>query len=203
MDKGRNLLPWIFGGLSMAAAAIAITVASSNGGAPNRSHAPIQTTAHISPDAQILPAPQAVALPKAVPAAPAPVSTPAPTLAAAPTQSAAPPTQPTSRVWECTINGQKTFSDAPCGDKSSVREIGPINRMDPSPLFSYARPYGREPSYQPEYSDPGEQPDATAEQQFAGNPYPVYVGIPVREHARPNHAHRPHGHSRGPQPRKN
>jgi hypothetical protein len=31
MDKDRDLLPWIFGGLSMAAVAIAITVGSTNG----------------------------------------------------------------------------------------------------------------------------------------------------------------------------
>jgi hypothetical protein len=118
-------------------------------------------------------------------------------------QMAAPTMQSTGRVWECTINGQKTFSDAPCGDRASVREIGPINRMDPSPIVSYARPYGREANDQPENSYPGEQPDTNAEQPFAGNPYPVFVGIPIHEHARPNHEHRPHRHNRGPQPRRN
>ena len=142
MDEDRDLLPWIFGGLSMATVAIAITVASSNGTAPDKSHAPTQTTAHGLPDTQALLVPEAEASPKAVLALPkaaaamseagAPI--PAPTFAAAQIQTSAPPMEPTNRVWECTINGQKTFSDAPCGDKSSVREIGPINRMDPTRL---------------------------------------------------------------------
>lgn len=214
MDEDRDLLPWIFGGLSMATVAIAVTVAASNGTAPKKSHAPTQTAAQILPDTKGLPVPEAQALPQAVLASPRAVvalpqaglpaaPTPSATFAAAQMQTAAPPMEPTSRVWECTINGQKTFSDAPCGDKSSVREIGPINRMDPSPIVSYARSYGRDPSYQPEYSYPGEQPDTNAEQQSAGNPYPVFVGIPIHEHARPDHAHRPHGHHRGPQPRRN
>jgi len=123
---------------------------------------------------------------------------------AAQIQTAAPPTQPTSQIWQCTINGQKTFSDAPCGDKSSVRELGPINRMDPSPVLSHAPSYGRDANYQPEYSYPGEQADSNAaEQQLAGNSYPVFVGIPIHERRRPEHAHRPHEHNRGPQPRRN
>jgi hypothetical protein len=215
MDQDRDLLPWIFGGLSMAAAAIAITVASSNGSAPNKAHAPTQTTAHILPDARALPVPEAEASPKAVlafpkvaavmPVAGSPTApTPAPIFAAAQMQTAAPPTEPTSRVWQCTINGQKTFSDAPCGDKASVREIGPINRMEPSPVFSRTPSYGREDSYQPEYSYPGEQPDSNAgEQPLAGNSYPVFIGIPTHERRRPDHAHRPHEHNRGPQPRRN
>jgi hypothetical protein len=134
----------------------------------------------------------------------APNLTGAPNLSAAQIQTAAPPTEPTGRVWQCTINGQKTFSDVPCGDKASVREIGPINRMDPSPVLSQTPSYGRQESYQPEYSYPGEQPDSNAgEQPLAGNSYPVFIGIPIHERRRPDHAHRPHEHNRGPQPRRN
>ena len=43
MDKGRNLLPWIVGGLSMATLAVAITVGWAKGIAPNNSPAPSQT----------------------------------------------------------------------------------------------------------------------------------------------------------------
>jgi hypothetical protein len=208
MDEDRDLLPWIFGGLSMATVAIALTVASSNGTVPNKSQAPTQTTAHISTDAQALLLPEAKALPKAVVALPeaglpaAPTS--APTFAAAQMQTTAPPMESTSQIWECTINGQKTFSDNPCGGKSSLREIGPINRMDPTPIIPYARSYASESSYRPEYSYPGEQGDSNpGEQQFAANSYPVFIGVPFHEHRRPDHAHRPHDHYRGPQPRRN
>jgi hypothetical protein len=57
------------------------------------------------------------------------------------------------RVWECVANGQKTFSDAPCGVASTVREISPVNRMNstpaPPPNTYYANP--RSPSYAPAY----------------------------------------------------
>jgi len=208
MDEDRDLLPWIMGGLSMATVAIAITVASSNGTRPNKSHAPAQTTPHILPEARALLLPEAQALPRTVvtlpEAGPPTAPTPAPTLAAAQIQTAAPPIEPNSQIWECTINGQKTFSDTRCGDKSSLREIGPTNRMDPTPMLPLARSYAPESSYQPEYSYPGEQVDSNpGEQQFAANSYPVFIGIPFHEHRRPDHAHRPHGHYRGPQPRKN
>ena len=209
MAEDTDLLPWILGGLSAATVAIAITVGASNGGAPNgtapdKSHVATPTTALSLPGAEAIPQ-ATVALSRATASlsqVPAIAPTPAPNLSGAQIQTAATPTQPTSQIWQCTINGQKTFSDAPCGDKASVREIGPINTMDPSPVLSHAPSYGREPSYQPEY--PGEQADSNAaEQQLAGNSYPVFVGIPIHESRRPEHAHRPHEHNRGPQPRRN
>jgi hypothetical protein len=216
MAEDTDLLPWILGGLSAATVAIAITVGASNGTAPNgtapnKSHAAAPTTALSLPGAKAMPH-ATVTLSGAPGIAPtgapnligAPNLTGAANLSAAQIQAAAPPTEPTSRVWQCTINGQKTFSDAPCGDKASVREIGPINGMDPSPVLSRTPSYGREASYPPEYSYPGEQPDSNAgEQPLAGNSYPVFVGIPIHERRRPDHAHRPHEHNRGPQPRRN
>jgi hypothetical protein len=115
-----------------------------------------------------------------------------------------PPTASNSQIWECTINGQKTFSDSPCGGQSSVRELGPVNRMDPTPILPHGRSYVPESSYQPGYSYQGDQEDSNpGEQQFANNSYPVFVGFPVHEPRRPEHAHRPHGHYRGPSSRKN
>ena len=203
MDKDRDLLPWIFGGLSMATVAIAITVGSTHGivpqnlHAPSRTTAPSQTTAHILPELEVTPAP-APALGTAQ------IQTVAPTLAAAQIQTVTPTMAPSSRIWECTINGQRTFSDHPCGDKSSVREIGPTNRMDPTPILPYARSYVPESSYPPEYSYQGGQEDSIpGEQQFANDSYPVFIGIPVHEHRRLEHGHRPHGQHRGPPPRRN
>jgi hypothetical protein len=205
MDHNRDLFPWIFGGLSMATVAIALTVGSTNGTAPKNSQAPSQTTAHTLPEATTAPAP-------APTLAAAQIQTPASSTLTSPTltsptpapQTLAPPMESNGQVWECTINGQKTFSDNPCGDKSSLHEIGPINRMDPTPILPHARSYAPESSYQPEYSYQGGQEDsAPGEQQFSDNSYPVFVGIPVHEHRRPDHPHRPHGHYREPPPRKN
>jgi hypothetical protein len=202
MDKNRDLLPWIFGGLSMATAAMAITLGSTYGNAPghapNNSQAPSPITAHTPPEAEAPTAP--VLAPASVPA-PAPTAVPAQTLVAAQIQTVAPPVEPSSQIWECTINGQKTFSDNPCGDKSALREIGPINRMDPTPILPHARASVPESSYQAEYSNPGEQVDSyPGDQQFGYNSYPVFIGNPFHERRRPDHGHRPHGHDRGPQP---
>jgi hypothetical protein len=195
MDKDRDLFPWIFGGLSMATVAIAITVGSTHGTAPSNSQAPRQAIAYTLPEAKVTTAPVSVS---------APAPAPAPTLAAAQIQTVSPPTESNNQIWECTINGQKTFSDSPCGGQSSVRELGPINRMDPTPVLPHARSYVPESSYQPGYSYQGDQEDSNpGEQQFANNSYPVFVGFPVHEPRRPEHAHRPHAHYRGPSPRKN
>src|SRR5882724_6911871 len=128
MDKDRDLLPWIFGGLSMTAAAMAIILGSTYGSAPGNtpknSQAPSTLTAHIPPGAEAPAAPlPAPATAPASASAPAPASAaaasaPAQSLVAAQIQTAAPPIEPGSQVWECTINGQRTFSDNPCGDKS-------------------------------------------------------------------------------------
>jgi hypothetical protein len=211
MDKGRNLLPWILGGLSMATVAIAITVGWAKGIAPNNSPAPSQTATHMLPDAEATTA-----------SAPAP----APTLTVAQIRQVTPPIAPNSepnrQIWECTINGLKTFSDNPCGDKSSLREIGPINRMEPTPILPPSRSYVPESSGQPKYSYPIEQADSyPGEQQSADNSYaadnsyPVFVGIPFdgrrrpdhEERGRSDHEHRPYSqpqsHNRGPQPLRN
>lgn len=201
MDKDRDLLPWIFGGLSMATAAMAITLASTYGNAPGNapkdSQAPSPIAAHPLPWVE---APTAATLAPA----PAPAAAPVQTLVAAQIQTAAPPIEPGSQIWECTTNGQKTFSDNPCGDKPVLREIGPINGMDTTPILPRARSFAPESGYRPEYSYPGEQADSYPDdQQSANNSYPVYIGIPYREHGRPDHGHRPHNRDRGPQPRRN
>ena len=184
MEKDRDLLPWIFGGLSMATVAIAIIVGSNNRPAPQNSPAPSSATAYALP-----PAP-AETVPVAVPVA-APVVVPVQALAAAQLQTVTSPIEQSTQIWECEINGQRTFSDKRCGEKPSPRKIGPINTMDPTPIFRSNSSYGPQSSYAPEYQDQGEQ-------QPADNSYPVYVGVPYHERRKPDRA-RP-GHDRGRTP---
>jgi hypothetical protein len=218
MDKGRNLLPWILGGLSMATVAIAINVGWAKGIAPTNSPAPSQTAAHILPDAEARSA-----------LAPAPAAEPAPepTLRVAQIRPVIPPIAPNAprnhQIWECTINGQKTFSDNPCGDKSILREIGPINRMDPTPILPPSRasvPESSGHSYSSEQANSYPSEQQSGDNSYpADNSYPVIVGIPFdgrrrpahEERGRSNQEHRPHSqpngqpqsHNRGPQPLKN
>jgi hypothetical protein len=183
----------------MATIAIANSVGWTKDIAPNSSPALSQTTAHQLRDAEETTGPAA-----------APAPTPAPTLAAAQIHRVTPPIEQHRQIWECTINGQKTFSDYPCGDKASLHEIGPINIMDPTPILPHS--YVPESSGQPGYSDPSLQADYyPSEQQSADNSYPVddsypvFVGDPVGERRRPDHEerkrsdqkHRPQSHHRG------
>jgi hypothetical protein len=179
MDKDSDLLPWILGGLSIATVAIAIAVGSTNRTAPKKLQAPIQTIAQALPEASAL-----------TEAAPAPL------LAAEQMQTTARSIPPGGQIWECTTNGQRTFSNNPCGDKSSLHEVGPINGMDPTPILPPSRSYEPQSSYPPEYSYPSTQ-------ESADSSYPALVAIPFNERRRPEHAHRPHKHDRGPAPRKN
>jgi hypothetical protein len=205
MDKGRNLLPWILGGLSMATLAIAITVGWAKGIAPNNSPAPSQAAAHILPDAEMTTAPAPAAAPTLTVAQIRPVTAPT-----------APNVEANRRIWECTIDGVKTFSDNPCGDKSSPFEIGSINRMDPTPVLPHSRSYAPESRGQPNDSYPSQQADSypsdpqSADNSYpaddsypADSSYPVFVGVPIGERRRSDHEHRPYSqpqsHNHGPQ----
>jgi hypothetical protein len=196
MDKGRKFLPWISRGLSMATLAIATTVGWANGIASNNSPAPSHTAAHILPDAEV---------------ATAPAPAPSPTLRVAKSRPVTPQigsnVEANRKVWECTINGVKTFSDNRCGDKASLREIGPINIMDPTPILPDSRSYVTESSGQPSYSYPGQQADSyPSDQQSADGAYPAddlypaddsypVFGVPFgergrRDYRRPGHEER-------------
>jgi hypothetical protein len=178
MDKDRDLLPWIFGGLSMATVAIAIIVGSNNRPAPKNSPTSSPATAYALPPAPAETVPVAM-----------PVLVPVQALEAAQLQTVTPPMEQSSQIWECAINGQRTFSDRRCGEKPSVRKIGPINTMDPTPIFRSNPSYERQSSYITEYPEPSEQ-------QLADNSYPVYVGVPYHERRRPDRAHPSHDRGR-------
>ena len=50
---------------------------------------------------------------------------------------------PAGQVWQCVIDGERTFSDSPCGEHASIRQLRELNIMDPVPLRAdaYAFPY--------------------------------------------------------------
>jgi hypothetical protein len=130
--------------------------------------------------------------------APAPIAPVAPVAILPATPAAAPASG--SQIWECRTNGQRTFSDKPCGDKSVLREVSALNIMNPTPILPAAHYYQPEPSYAPEYY----QPEAQEPAEVA---YPVVVGYPVLGYPyynrrRPDHTHRPHPAPHGPTTRK-
>src|SRR5882757_293420 len=112
MYKDKDLLPWIFGGVAIATLAIAMTVGLSNRTAPRQSPAP-GTIAHMLPEVAAMTAPPAVVTAPldGTTAQPDTTTATAPSMAAAQIQPVTAQMAPNSRIWECTINGQKIFSD--------------------------------------------------------------------------------------------
>jgi hypothetical protein len=205
MTEDRDLLPWILGGLSMAAISIAIAVALTGRTAPARASSqstiptmPILATAQLYPKASTASAPTSAAPASAAPASAAPASSgpaspatiapsPAQSLGTAQAQTA--PNPPGNQIWECTTNGVKTFSNNRCGSAAILRDVGPINVMDASPVASNVHWYGPDSNDTPDYY----YPDSP---QPADNFYPV-VGRPYLERRRPEHSHQPGNHDRG------
>jgi hypothetical protein len=228
MKNQTDLLPWILGGLAVATVAVVITVASAGKtvapSLPPGGAATAQVTS--APDSLSLPAPATVRTVAAVPAVaalPASVSDPeaaplpaAAALPAAPAQAMAEPAVLNGQIWECVTNGVKTFSNNPCGEKSSLLQVRAINTMNPTPVVRYARTYGPEPRYSPGYADqnPYSDQEVYSEQgaETAVNSYTVVQGFAFLPRRRPDHPHRPPfqhnpgdhaGHNSGAPPRRN
>lgn len=221
MNKPTDLLPWILGGVSIFAVAAVITLVSVN-----------KTKATSSPPAlaSLQPTPSAArAQPASEPAAPVALSTalqpaslpqptPAPQPLPAPQGAAQPPVQG-GQIWQCITNGVKTFSNNPCGDKSSLVAVREINTMSATPPVRYARSYPAQPAYSPQpsysqqYADQNssdQDSDSNGDSSYGGGS-DAYLGGVTFVSKRPNdHPHRPHPHHNpgpphnpGPAPRKN
>jgi hypothetical protein len=207
MNNQRDLLPWILGGLSVATVAAVITVASAGKTAPSlRPTGTATAQATSARDSVSLPAPAIVATAATVAAVPAVTETAPPP--AAP-QAAAEPALQTGQIWECETNGVKTFSNNPCGEKSTLLEVRAINTMNPTPVVRYARANGPEPRYTPGYADQNNYSDEEvySEQgpaETGVNSYAVVQGFAFLPRKRPEHPHRPPPHQyTGPPPRRN
>ena len=198
----RDLFPWILGVLLLAAGAFTLGVVTARAPTPPR----VARVAASPPQPAPTPAasPPAASPPAArLQAAPQPASsTPAPAERAETQPQAVPALQPdaleparaSSPIWQCEINGQKVFADSPCGAGASVRQVGEVNRMNPTPIYSrstYAAYQPPDPAY---VNQPGEDI-----QSAPGNT--VYVTRPVFLYAVPPRWQRPlHPHHPGPHP---
>jgi hypothetical protein len=194
MKTERDLLPWILGGLSAAGIAVAFAAVSTH------------RDATISPPRVIATSVPAAALPAdysqqgsaQTPAAPRPATTQAAPLPAEPnaaasvpplSQASVVPEVPSGQIWECTTNGVKTFSNNPCGDKSTLMDVGPINTMA---AIHYMGPYGSQPRYAAGYPDQsGSGADEYSDQYAADTGGSSYAILGVVARRRPVQFHRP------------
>lgn len=178
MSREFDLLPWILGGLATAGIAVAVTVGLAQRTAPSKALVPVAAAA-----ASTQPAMPLVAAAVAAAPIPGPAPAPDPALALEPVQPAGEAMAPSSQIWECTVNGQKTFSDKRCGGNAELREIRPINVMNPAPMLPLNRPYQADAGDAPDY-----YPDA---QDYVDSGVPAMVGVPYYVHRRLERTHHP------------
>jgi hypothetical protein len=112
-DTDADLFPWILGSVLITTAAVATLIASIHTPASNTPKTPSRSATSLSTSAPTVPT-----------APPAPIQAP-PTI-----QPAAHDALPPGTVWECVVDGERTFSDAPCGAHSSIRQLSELNLMD-------------------------------------------------------------------------
>jgi hypothetical protein len=99
----------------------------------------------------------------------------------------------------------KTFSNNPCGEKSTLLDVGPINTMSIAPALHYGA-YGPQPRYASGYADQNGDADDYSDQNAAdtdGNSYTIVQGVRFVAHRHPEHVQRPpaphsHGRNSGP-----
>ena len=132
-------------------------------------------------------------------AAPAKTSSDIATPAAAPAAVAA--SAPGNQIWECTTNGLRTFSNNPCGAKSSIRQLNPINVMEPAPIYRATHAYA--PAVAPpapssmNYSYSPQDGGDDTYQDNTNSAYPGYIVVSHVHRFRPHAAappHHPHPH---------
>jgi hypothetical protein len=209
MNKQRDLLPWILGGVSAAAAALAITALSSQHAATTAAKpiAVVATTATLPPAQAPAPEPALPAI-AAIPATGTASPPPAEMRTRAAPNAAAQPEVQAGQIWECTTKGVKTFSNNPCGEKASLLEVGPINTMTATTPVRYAHTYPSQAQSVPPYNDTASQAyaddDGNQEGYENGNSYTIVQGVAVLPRRRPEHRpHRPpYHHNPAPMPRR-
>jgi hypothetical protein len=198
MNKERDLMPWIFGGLSAAAMAVAFAAVSTHRATPALAPQVIAAQPPASPPALAVATTAQVAPPAAQPDSAPPSALPsAQPSTPPPPQTAVEPDVRAGQIWECMTKGVKTFSNNPCGEKSTLLDVGPINTMPPAPTH-YARAYGPDPRYAagyPDQSAPADADDDYSDQSAAdtdANSYSTVLGVGLVPRRRAEHRHRPY-----------
>lgn len=95
---------------------------------------------------------------------------------------------PRGQVWECVVNGQRTFSDVRCGAHSTIRQLSQLNIMDAEPVPHVLTSHSYDSEYMPAAIDQNE-PDFVIEGQDV-------IVLNERRGSRHSSSHVHHGHSR-------
>jgi hypothetical protein len=141
--RAREYFPWAAGALAAATAALAIGIAVADRGVDPKLAVPVPVAAadavrNAAPPLSPLVAPSVTEQPRAMLGP----------LNASPTDQAS-TAPPATRIWECVVDGLRTFSDSPCGAAARARDIAEPNRMNSAPLLPTMSRYGVPGSYYP------------------------------------------------------
>lgn len=197
-----DFLPWILGALVVAVAALALAIHA----APN-SRPPAPASAQSGEPVQVqgsrLQTPAGQTPAATAPGTPAVQVTPlAP--AVAPTVAPVPHNDlPPGQVYECTRQGQRIFSDSPCGERAAIRQLSAVNRMaavavTPDAAVARSVPPPQYPVRDANYALPTDPPQTNDSSPGAVLLYPLPV-LPYRYHGRPERENRPVNPLRPPQ----
>lgn len=156
MDKEADFFPWILGAVIAATAAGAAVIASTHTTASTADKTPNQSAENVGAPTPIAPATLQVP----------PVVQPATRVRLGP-----------GNVWECVVNGQRTFSDAPCGEHPVIRQLSAVNLIQSTPIPA-AAPYI---SYDSGYSAaPVDQSGPDSVTQLYSNPPMILINERMR-----------------------
>ncbi len=148
----RDYFPWLVGTLMAATTAIAIGIAAFD---PSpRESAALAAASSPRPPTPLAPPLKFAApeIPSAAPAAPSGTAALQPPVPA-----------PGPRIWECSTNGLRIFSDAPCGAGAVALDIREPNRMEAVPVI---------------YESPGspDRPEMVSDEPGFAPDEPAYLG---------------------------
>jgi hypothetical protein len=106
-------------------------------------------------------------------------------------------------VWQCVIDGERIFSDAPCGAHASIRQLRELNVMDspPAQSYAYAYPYAPvsapAPAFAPAPADDSDYADYWGPDVVWAHRYARRNYFPREDNRpRPQPQARPHPHPR-------
>jgi hypothetical protein len=210
MTQHAHAVRWILGGLLAVSGATAAAIGLRS--EPASAQPAAGTSANESRAGAVSSAPPATPATPATPAASLPGSAAllpaaAPSPARAATSGAHSPQLATvartplapGQVWQCVIDGERIFSDVPCGEHASIRQLRELNVMDAPPAQSYAYPYAPlsapAPAFSPAPADDSDYADYSGPEVLWAHGYARRNYFPRQDnHIRPQP--RPHPHPR-------
>jgi hypothetical protein len=200
MTQHAHAVQWILGGLLAVSAATVAAIGSTTEPAsaqPAPRASANETRAGAVSALQVMSAPSGAVLSSA--AAPPPARAASGGARAPQAATVARTPLPAGQVWQCVIDGERIFSDAPCGEHASIRQLRELNVMDAPPPRSYPVPYAPPsapaPTFAPAPPDDSDYADPWGPELLWAHGYARRNYLPRQDnHIHPQPQAHPHPH---------